>query len=98
MHRPGAGGVWHPTAALVVEILSPGDETREKLPFYARHEVDEVVIVDPVERAVEWLALEGDGYEAVARSGLLDGGPAALAAEIEWPAPDAATPGLDPAA
>jgi hypothetical protein len=27
LHRPGASGVWHATAALVVEILSPDDET-----------------------------------------------------------------------
>jgi hypothetical protein len=27
LHRPGAAEMWHPTAALVLEILSPGDET-----------------------------------------------------------------------
>ena len=27
LHRPGAAEQWHPTAALVVEIISPGDET-----------------------------------------------------------------------
>jgi Uma2 family endonuclease len=34
------------TAALVVEILSPGDETFAKLTFYASHGVEENVIVD----------------------------------------------------
>jgi hypothetical protein len=52
LHRPGAAGTWLPTAALVVEIVSPEDETWEKLPFYAAHDVDEVQIVDPAERKV----------------------------------------------
>src|SRR4051812_17515 len=39
LHRPGATGVWLATAALVVEILSPDDESRQKLPFYAAHDV-----------------------------------------------------------
>jgi hypothetical protein len=38
LHRPGAAKMWHPTAALVIEILSPGDETWAKLPFYAAHQ------------------------------------------------------------
>jgi len=42
-------GVWHETAALAIEILSPND-TWEKLPFFAVHEVDELLIVDPDER------------------------------------------------
>jgi Uma2 family endonuclease len=58
-----------PTAALVVEIVSPGDETWEKLPFYAAHHVDEVLIVDPQERSVSWLALERGKYRPIDRSG-----------------------------
>ena len=33
--RPGPDAVYLPTAALVLEIVSPGDETWEKLGFYA---------------------------------------------------------------
>lgn len=55
LHRGRPSGVWLPTAALVVEIVSPGDESWEKLPFYARHWVDEILIVEPHERAVHWL-------------------------------------------
>jgi len=40
-------------ADLVVEILSRHDETPEKLPFYAAVGVLEVLVVDPVTRAVE---------------------------------------------
>jgi len=40
------------TAAAVVEILSPDDESWQKLPFYAEHHVDEVLFVDPAQRTI----------------------------------------------
>jgi Uma2 family endonuclease len=85
LHRPGGDEMWHPTAALVVEIVSPGDESWQKLSFYAAHEVDEVLIVDPQERSVDWLARDGEEYREVERSGLIDLGPAQLADKIVWP-------------
>ena len=72
LHRPGAGGMWHPTAALVIEIVSPGDESSQKLPFYAKHNVDEVLIVDPAERTVMWLGLREGGYRPDTRPGRRD--------------------------
>ena len=50
-----------PTAALVVEIVSPDDKTWEKLGFYAARGVDELLIVDPQERRVHWLGLQPGG-------------------------------------
>jgi len=85
LHRPGANGIWLPTAAMVIEIVSPEDETWQKLPFYAAHEVDELLIVDPAERSVHWLALSDGQYGEVERSGLIELGPAELATSIEWP-------------
>jgi Uma2 family endonuclease len=85
LHRPGAYGAWHPTAALVIEIVSPGDESWEKLPFYATHGVDEVLIVDPQERSVSWLALDGEHYSPTEHSGLVDLGADELAQLIDWP-------------
>jgi hypothetical protein len=85
LHRPGAAGVWLATAAVVVEVLSPDDESRQKLSFYAEHHVDEVLLVDPAERSVTWLALRDGAYEPAARSGLVDLGPAELAAQLDWP-------------
>ncbi|MDQ6803632.1 MAG: Uma2 family endonuclease [Actinomycetota bacterium] len=85
LHRPGATGVWHATAALVVEILSPEDEAWQKLPFFAAHHVDEVVIVDPAQRAVTWLGLGDDEYEPVGRSRLIKLGAAELAEQLDWP-------------
>lgn len=46
-------------AELVIEILSPGDESREKLPFYESAGVGEVVLVDPESRELELYALRG---------------------------------------
>lgn len=33
LHRPGARGPWQPTAAMVVEIASPGDERLAEAPL-----------------------------------------------------------------
>ncbi len=85
LHRPGAGGVWHPTAALVIEIVSPGDETWKKLPFYAAHHVDELLIIDPAKRTVDWLGLDGGEYRPIERSGLIDLGSEQLAERIDLP-------------
>jgi Uma2 family endonuclease len=85
LHRMQPRGVWQPTAALVIEIVSPGDESWDKLPFYAAHEVDEVLIVDPAEHAVHWLGLVGGEYRSIERSGLIDFGPTDLAEQIDWP-------------
>jgi hypothetical protein len=85
LHRPGASGVWQATAAMVIEIISPGDESREKLPFYAEHKVDEVLLVDPADRTVAWLALHEGEYLPVQDSGLIELGPAELAERLNWP-------------
>ena len=86
LRRPGPSCAYVPTAALVVEVVSPGDDTWKKLDFYAEHRVDELLIVDPQERKVAWLRLEGDGrYEPVERSGLIELSAAELAARLDWP-------------
>lgn len=86
MQRPGdAKPQWQQTAALVVEILSPNDETWEKLPFYAAHGVDELVVVDPQKRSVHWLRLSDGSYEPTERSGVIDLSAAELAQRIDWP-------------
>lgn len=83
--RPGDDAVYLPTAALVIEIVSPGDESWEKLGFYAAHGVDEVLILDPEERHVHWLGLSADEYAPIDRSRLIDLGPAELRGRIDWP-------------
>lgn len=85
LHRPDAAEMWLPTAALVLEIVSPGDETRQKLPFYASHGVDELLIVDPEKRSIEWLALRDGQYRPIEASGLIELDADRLAQRIDWP-------------
>jgi Uma2 family endonuclease len=79
-HRPGA--TWLSTAAVVIEIVSPGDRSMEKFDFYAEHDVDEVCVIDPDARTVRWFALRGDRYDEVDASAVIDS--SALDA-LEWP-------------
>ena len=48
-------------AALAVEIRSPGDETFEKLPFYGRVGVEEVLVIDRDTKAVRHWSRVGGG-------------------------------------
>ncbi len=77
--------VFVPTAAIVLEILSPHDETWEKFEHYARHGVDELCIVDPPARRIRWFALRGDTYEETGRSDLLGVAEKELEDRIDWP-------------
>ncbi len=76
---------WSDTAAIVVEIVSPDDETWAKLDFYHRHRVDEVIIADPKARTVDILVRRTDAYEPAAASALLGITAAELHAAIRWP-------------
>src|SRR5215213_7848817 len=62
--------VFVPTAAIVVEVLSPGDETWMKFGFFARRGVEEVCIADPRTREVRWFVLVGEEYEETGTSPL----------------------------
>jgi len=52
-------------AALVVEVLSPRDESYEKLPFYRRVGVEETLFVDPKTGAFEVRRPDGEGWRLV---------------------------------
>ena len=85
VHRSWSDRVWYASAALVIEIVSPSDETFAKLDFYAAHGVDEVLIVDPEKRSVELLALDSGRYGPVDRSRVIELRPAELKRQIDWP-------------
>ncbi|HYM55936.1 MAG TPA: Uma2 family endonuclease, partial [Solirubrobacteraceae bacterium] len=85
IHRERRLGTWIPTAAIAVEIVSPGDETWEKLPFYAGREVEEVLVVDPPSRSVTWLALREGEYRTVDQSEVIGMSASGLAGRIDWP-------------
>lgn len=82
--------VWNRTAALVVEILSPDDESWDKLPHYAGYGVDEVWMVDPRQCSVSMLVLQGQDYLPRAylpsdTSVLLSISAAQVTAAVDWP-------------
>jgi len=71
-------------AELVIEVLSPRDESRKKLPFYAERGISEVWLVDPVTRAIEVYVLRGDVYFTAlpGRSGIIEAPRLALALSV----------------
>ncbi|HWL43176.1 MAG TPA: Uma2 family endonuclease [Ilumatobacter sp.] len=75
--------VWNPTAPIVVEVLSPGDDTPKKLPFYVTRGVSEALVVDPDARTVQWLRNDGTRFVPAAASTLL--GVTDLVPQIDWP-------------
>ena len=75
----------NPVAAVVVEIVSPDDETFEKLPFYADHGVEEVLVVEPEEHQVRVFGLVNGSYEERDASAVLDVSGAEVARALRWP-------------
>ena len=59
---------WYGGPDLAVEVLSPGDRTREKLGFYARVGTREVLLVDRDPWSLELYRLEGEVLRLVGRS------------------------------
>lgn len=82
--RAGYAPQWNATAAMVVEIVSPGDKSWDKLPFYATHHVDEVLVVDPEQKRISWLSRNGDRYEPTEHSAVIDLDANQLAEQLGW--------------
>jgi Uma2 family endonuclease len=76
---------YNPTAEIVIEIVSPDDESRKKFDFYFRVGVKEVGIVEPTLRTVEWYVRGDDGLAPEGGSQLLGISAAELVEQIDWP-------------
>lgn len=48
-----AGRAYLPTATVLLEVLSPKDESYEKFGFYAARGISEVLVAHPTERSVQ---------------------------------------------
>ena len=83
--RAKPSGTYTDTAALVVEVLSPGDETFAKFGFYAARAVGEVLVADPEGRHVRLWQLRGDAYAETGRSDLINVTTEELTAQVDWP-------------
>lgn len=84
-HRRFPEDVWVPTAAVVVEVVSPDDETYAKFGFYVAHGVDELMVADPHQQVVRCFRLHGDRYAEATASDLLAVGADDLTNGIDWP-------------
>ncbi len=83
LRRDAALALYLPTAAAVLEVLSPDDETYAKLGFYAAHGVSEVLIAHPVERWVQVHA--GPTMQPATWSDTFETATSALEAAVDWP-------------
>ncbi len=81
---PGPLGVWHDTAVVVVEVLSPEDETFAKLDFYTAHGVQELLVADWRTRTIRCFAMQ-EGQQERDRSEVLEATMAELEEAIDWP-------------
>jgi len=85
--RERATTLYVPTAAIVAEVISPGDESYRKFGFYFARGVEEILIVDPGEHLVAWFHRGPEDFLPSAHSALLGVSAADLAAQIDWPPP-----------
>lgn len=87
LHRADEQGddVWVHTAAAVVEVVPPGDETFEKFDFFFGCGVEEVLVVDFDARSVRLWARGSTSFVEVERSGLLGLNTAGIVEAIDWP-------------
>jgi Putative restriction endonuclease len=91
LHRALPATVYVPTAAAVIEIEAPDDETWAKLDFYAEHDVSEVLVVSYISQSVNWLGLDaGRSYQSLDHSYLLGEGTADFHTKIDWPSAEPA--------
>jgi hypothetical protein len=65
--------------------VAPARHRRHGDVSYFAHGVEEVLIVDPQRRTVEWYARGADAFARSGRSALLDVDEPTLHAEIDWP-------------
>jgi hypothetical protein len=57
VHAVEATDVYVPSAVLVGEVISPGDETWAKFEFYARQSVPEILVAEPLTQTVRCFLL-----------------------------------------
>ena len=81
----GATSWWVPTAAMVVEVRSPSDETYEKFGFYHARDVAEILVADLAERELRLFAHAAEAYERIDTSVVLGVDLARIAEAITWP-------------
>ena len=85
VHSGPVRGLYLPTAVAVCEVLSPGDATYQKFDFYHSHDVQEILVVDPVQRSMQSWARASEGYRESNMFGCARTSTVDLVKLIEWP-------------
>ena len=84
VHRGHPSGAWLPTAAIVVEVRSPDDETYDKFAFYFEYGVEEVLVVDLTSHDVRWFGRGEHGFVEAASSRVLGLSAGDVRNELGW--------------
>ncbi len=84
VHRGSPAGVWLPTAAIVVEVRSPDDESYEKFAFYFDRGVEEIQIADLTTDEVQWWLRGAGAYERSEGSDVLGVSGAEVRLALGW--------------
>jgi Uma2 family endonuclease len=84
VHRGDPDGVWLDTAAIVVEVRSPDDESLEKFGFYFEHGVEEVMICDLETNGVHWFLRSESEFSEASGSAILGLSVDDVQTEIGW--------------
>jgi Uma2 family endonuclease len=86
VHRGTPSELYMPTAAMVVEILSPGDRTYEKFSFFRHYGVEEILVVDLNDKSMQlWVPDATLSYQEAQFSEVLGTSCRSLQASILWP-------------
>ncbi|MGH9177394.1 MAG: Uma2 family endonuclease [Acidimicrobiales bacterium] len=88
-HRDLPYTVWVPAVVMVVEVVSPDDETYDKFGFYADHGVEEILVADPAARTVRCFRRSDAGFAETAATDVLGIGVDDIGGRIDWPVVEA---------
>ncbi len=84
VHRGQPSGVWIDSAAIVVEVRSPDDETYDKFDFYFERGIEEVLVTDLATKVVTWFVRGDSAFVHNDRSEILGLTTADVAAALDW--------------
>lgn len=84
VHRGLPDGVWHPTAAIVVEVRSPDDESYDKFSFYFGRGVEEILIADLATETVHWFQRTDSSFVEQSQSSMLSLTTSDVAVHLGW--------------
>jgi Uma2 family endonuclease len=84
VHRGLPDGVWHQTAAIVVEVRSPDDESYDKFSFYFARDVEEILIADLATETVHWFARTDSSFVEQSQSSIFPLTTSEVAIQLGW--------------